>query len=517
MEQQINDSQVSQKALDEMVNTAILELTITGFEATDSDSGLALKEGALAKHGADADMLHTAPQEEAKEEGEAREEQERRVTDTTVTTEDGKRRLTVDETKQMLSEATTNVQQLQKTDFWQMASKLLGIKQEKNSSTETHWVSSPAFDLFTAFMIVLNSILMGIEVEVLSQGYHSELAIDALGLGFSLFFLGELILRLVVFRRSFFTNEDKQWNMFDLLLVLGSLFDSALLFVGGDGQVDLGGLKTLKMLRIARLFRVFRFFRQLSSLALMVIDSMASLFWALLMFSLIVYVFAITISSLTIDWLKQQSPESGPGWKQALVSQNRNDFDSVIQYYGSLSKTIYSLFQATLNGEDWGNLCSPLWDVDRLAAWLMIGYVLFTMIAMMNIFTGVFVDNALQNARKQREVQLEEQLEMQKIWLDQVREFFSAADTDGDGSITVNEIETLINDPIMTAYLQLIGFQFDDATKVFRLFDKDRSGEIGFDEFIHGCETLKGPARKVDVHLLMSEVNDLARMLSDRQ
>eukprot|EP00930_Biecheleria_cincta_P030821 TRINITY_DN21364_c0_g1_i1.p1 TRINITY_DN21364_c0_g1~~TRINITY_DN21364_c0_g1_i1.p1 ORF type:complete len:599 (+),score=114.50 TRINITY_DN21364_c0_g1_i1:122-1918(+) len=554
MQQEINRNQalstdtvrlhVSQEALNVMVNDAIREVTVSGLGQP------SLKEGSLEMLAGDADMLPASAQTEDEvvvtELKECKELNLRSVKpvedqvkskiaeateaatapadeDEVVVTErpecnkrnNRKSRKSVeDQMKEKLAEATEAIQASQeRTPFLQLALKLTGRKgkgkDNQRQSEGGHWVNSPAFDLFTAFMIVLNSVLMGIEVEVLSNRYESVLAIDLAGLGFSIFFLIELMLRLAVFRIKFFTNEERSWNVFDLLLVLGSVFDSVLLFQGGDAQVAVGGLKTLKMLRVARLFRVFRFFRQLSSLALMVIDSMASLFWALLMFSLIVYVFAITISNLTVDWLKQQSSGRGTGWQQSLAALNSDAHNRVITNYGNLSKTIYTLFQATLNGEDWAYLVAPLWDVDWFAASLMILYVLFTMIAMLNIFTGVFVDNALQNARKQREVQIEEQLDKQRVWLEQVREFFEAADVDKDGGIDLDEMQALLEDPVMTAYLSLIGFQFDDAKKIFRLFDKDGSGQISFGEFMRGCESLKGPARKVDVHLLMSDVNSL--------
>ena len=51
--------------------------------------------------------------------------------------------------------------------------------------------------------------------------------------------------------------------------------------------LDADKIEAVKILRVVRLFRVFRFFRQLSTLALMVADSVKQLLWALVMFLLI--------------------------------------------------------------------------------------------------------------------------------------------------------------------------------------------------------------------------------------
>lgn len=58
--------------------------------------------------------------------------------------------------------------------------------------------------------------------------------------------------------------------------------------------------------RIMRLFRVFRFSRQLANWALMILESLKSLFGALILLGIIIYVFAVSLSMNTADWLMQE-------------------------------------------------------------------------------------------------------------------------------------------------------------------------------------------------------------------
>ena len=128
--------------------------------------------------------------------------------------------------------------------------------------------------------------------------------------------------------------------------------------------LDASKIEAVKILRVVRLFRVFRFFRQLSTLALMVADSVKQLLWALVMFLLIMclgsrlqlssqtndllhlhvqrtyvlrlsssrlglshdavclarYVFAITLTSSCTDWLKEEVDYNLPDWEQRIMA-----------------------------------------------------------------------------------------------------------------------------------------------------------------------------------------------------
>merc|ERR1712187_602825 len=125
----------------------------------------------------------------------------------------------------------------------------------------------------------------------------------------SLFFLLELILRVLNQGTKYFTSEQRNWNMFDLFLVLMSLVDFLMTDIlnAGSKNQHFASVKTIKMLRIIRVFRVFRFFHELGILVLMIVDSMLSLMWALLMLIIIIYVFAILFTQSAADFLKDQS------------------------------------------------------------------------------------------------------------------------------------------------------------------------------------------------------------------
>ena len=166
------------------------------------------------------------------------------------------------------------------------------------------------------------------------------------------------------------------------------MLDICLLLLGG-ASTSLSSLKILKMIRVVRLFRVFRFFQQLATLALMVAESVKQLLWALSMFVLIMYIFAITLTSSCTDWLKSQVDFSKPDWEWDLANTSQPGVKEVHHFFGSLPRSGYTLIQTTLGGISWHEVTDALLHVDAISFCLMFAYLVFTILALLNVFTGL--------------------------------------------------------------------------------------------------------------------------------
>ncbi|CAE7764128.1 Scn8a [Symbiodinium sp. CCMP2592] len=384
-------------------------------------------------------------------------------------------------------------------------------KSRSGSAFEVRWL---LFEAVAAFMIFANSILLGWEVQFMSSNLQISTLLTTFSIVFALWFILEVLVRLrVIGAGPFFCNDDHLWNICDLCLVGVSIVELILLFAG-NAKTPFSTIKAVKILRVVRLFRVFRFFRQLSTLALMVADSVKQLLWALVMFLLIMYVFAITLTSSCTDWLKEQVNYNLPDWEQRIMAGSHGEgIKHVHHFFGNVPRSVYTLFQTTLGGISWHEVTDSLAQVDVLSFCLMFAYIIFTILALMNVFTGVFVDNAVQNSKKQRKIQIEETIDRKRTSLDQIIEFFVATDLNGDGAISLDEIQLLLQDPVMSAYFDMIGFRPGDASLLAELLDRDGSGDISLQEFIAGCERMKGEAKGIDVHMLLLECSVLNEKL----
>lgn len=81
-------------------------------------------------------------------------------------------------------------------------------------------VQHPMFDTVAAVMIIVNSILMGWETEALTTNISMPESLEIMMILCSVYFCLEILMRLAGLRTGFFVEESRNWNLFDLGLVL---------------------------------------------------------------------------------------------------------------------------------------------------------------------------------------------------------------------------------------------------------------------------------------------------------
>mmetsp|Transcript_74798 Transcript_74798/g.132307 ORF Transcript_74798/g.132307 Transcript_74798/m.132307 type:complete len:168 (-) Transcript_74798:38-541(-) len=134
------------------------------------------------------------------------------------------------------------------------------------------------------------------------------------------------------------------------------------------------------------------------------------------------------------------------------------------------------------------------------------------MLSILNIITAVFVDEALAATQKQKDLLIQQEQEMKSDYLKQVQHFFESVDADGSGYVTLSELVGMVEDPALSAYFSVLGFEIDDAKRLFMMLDADGSGEVEIGEFLTRCLKLKGEARSIDVHEIIYECRQLKRL-----
>merc|ERR1711920_605943 len=83
--------------------------------------------------------------------------------------------------------------------------------------------------------------------------------------------------------------------------------------------------------------------------------------------------------------------------------------------------------------------------------------------------------------------------------------FFEEADKDGSGSLSIDELASIIEIPKVRSWLQVLGLEFHETQSLFHLLD-DGDGLITVDEFVRGVGILKGQSRSIDVVRIQREV-----------
>jgi len=356
-----------------------------------------------------------------------------------------------------------------------------------------HFVRSIAFDWVVLTIVILNSILIGVQTDYVARHEVSIVPLEfrVLESLFAVLFTIELSMNLYTHGRGFFTKRDWAWNIFDCLLVCSQLIEEAvsIFFFDYHGQKTKGFnlsvlrlLRILRLVRVVRLIRVLRFVSELRTLVSGIIRSIRSLAWTMVLLFLVLYVAAVYLTQLVSDHVIEDPASRSP----------------LRRFYGSVDVSLLSLFQSITGGIDWNDLVDPLVDhISPLLALAFALYIAFTVIAMLNIITGVFVESALKSAKADNDT----------LMIGNMREVFNDAST--DGKMSWHDFQDQLDKPLMQAYFKAIDVDPSEAKGLFRLIDIDMDGSIDHEEFLSGCLRLRGNAKALDLNLLLHEVKRL--------
>jgi len=180
------------------------------------------------------------------------------------------------------------------------------------------------------------------------------------------------------------------------------------------------------------------------------------------------------------------------------------------QYFGTVFRSVFSLYQAMTGGEDWANIYHSLNPLGGVYQTAFIVFQGFTWIALLNVVTASFVENTLQRSKEDREFMVQTEIEVKKSYLDAMKEIFHGLDDDDSGSIEIGELQECLQKKDIGAWFASLGIDVEQVGNLFKLLDRDKSGTLDEEEFIFGCLQLRGEARNIDVALLQYQVAELS-------
>ena len=227
-------------------------------------------------------------------------------------------------------------------------------------------------------LIIFNAITLGAETFSLQGNiaqflYWSNVVCTTI-------FVIELIMKLLVYRKSFFSEK---WNVFDLIVVSLSLLPAATF------------LSSARALRVVRVFRVFRAARLIGHMEAMrrviaaLFRALPSIGWTVGILGLIDYIYAVIGTNLFQDI----SPD----------------------YFGNLWRTFYTLFQMT-TADDLGAITRPIISEDPASVIYFVSFVIIAVFLVLNLVIGVVVNSIeeiSQQADKEERIKNSSELELE--------------------------------------------------------------------------------------------------------
>lgn len=363
-------------------------------------------------------------------------------------------------------------------------------------------VTHSSFDYFVSLFVLINAALIGCETDWKATHFDADnprifFALDG---ACGLFFTCELSLRMFVHGSKFWSSPDYAWNLFDTVVVGLQIFDgiAGLLPKGmmPDNPGFVHGLRLIRLARIVRLARVLHLLVELRTMLMSIIGSLRSLFWALVLYFMFIFVVSVYFTQ-TITEQRESAHADG------RQSEGFEDLDS---YYGSLWRTIFSMWSCILGGMDWAILAKLLMqEVSLSTGVVFIFFVAFCMMAMANVITGIFVETAMQHAEQDADIHVAKKVS------EMFRQFSP------HGAMSEEAFLRLAKNFKLDELFRAINVDKSDAATVFTLIDADNSGSLDTFELLDGWLRLRGSAKSIDLAVLMREADAINVALDGMQ
>merc|ERR1719401_2250698 len=100
---------------------------------------------------------------------------------------------------------------------------------------------------------------------------------------------------------------------------------------------------------------------------------------------------------------------------------------------------MYSLFLSMTGGRNWGEIANIIAYAGFAYGGLVALYVFINLFSVLNIVTGVFVDGAIELAKRDRSMMVDKQQKIREASVQHLVMLLTEIDADGDGHITREE------------------------------------------------------------------------------
>jgi len=399
----------------------------------------------------------------------------------------------------------------------------LSTRRWEDLSSMSHWrkagkafMEGGTFEAFIGFLIVINVVFIYLQLE--SIGYEAGVAIGLEAPGgfadieagvlvvshaFTVIFVIELMAKIFILRCMFFYDHTgiQKFNIFDSIVVALTVIDMWILSPMEAG-FNVSVLRLMRFLRVFRALRVVRTFEVFSKLRVLVATVSASffaLFWSMVLLGIVMLLYALVMcQAVNTNLLDPAIDAETKAWSY--------------RYYGTPSRSLWTVFELTFSG-GWPGYARRL--VEKVTPLYSIPFALYiagVVFAMFRIITALFLKDTLSIAQSDADTVIQDKMREKNAYAQKLLSFFRAADTSGDGIVTLEEFETVLKDERIVAYLACLELDVSQTRHLFHMLD-DGDNQVSIEEFVQGALRLKGQARSQDVVAVMHDCSLIMKKL----
>merc|ERR1719510_1168576 len=158
---------------------------------------------------------------------------------------------------------------------------------------------------------------------------------------------------------------------------------------------------------------------------------------------------------------------------------------------------------------DWRELSDQLCQISPIACGIFYVYISMMVFAIMNILTGICVNNANKAADDDMDLCTEDMLKHDEnvVRLRVILVGGKKNDLDAVNKLTWAQLKVHLGDPTVRAYFKKIGLEPWQLHSFFHLLkvDGEEDPEVEIDQFIRGCMRLRCSVKNIDLMAALHE------------
>ena len=404
------------------------------------------------------------------------------------------------------------------TDFYRDLSMWKQHQQENEARPVFARSGSRTYEVIFMVLIVLNTLFMGMQVELATYAPDTGNVLDVSGVGvaFAVIFSLELVHRFLEQKKLFFLGYDWRWNVFDCFVVATMVVDVIrrthehserlillvrLSIITSTSSINIiiimsvincsidtpnfrraSNFSLIYVLRLTRILRILQLVKVLraSHDFLVLIDTfrraMTGLIWFIILLFLALYIAAIAMTEGTIGLCFDMA--TGP---------------AVCRHFGSLRRSMIAFHAAMWGGNDWPTLFDALLEIHWVYSLIFLASVSFLIIIVVNVMIAACVGMEHDTRRMHEALgydhTIKARVEAERGVVRRLEEIFRTYDSNGSGDICHEEFVELIDLPEARALMSHLEIDVSDADELFALLDTNReiSGQVSLRTWLWIC------------------------------
>jgi len=384
------------------------------------------------------------------------------------------------------------------------------LKADDFRSRIVRFSNSHLFEVLSACIIITHSLFIGAYVEylaVVSMKGHIVFTIGNAVL--TACFVGEVAIKVIAEGKHFFTVQERWWNFFDTTLIALVFVDIIIKFtLSGNAKKNATTfLKVGEMARTARVLRIFHFLhfsKTLSVIIHQIFISIIPLMWILLLCLMLIFAISVCLTTGSLYLLNTVADDA-----EAIVMTD--ELKNLEKYFGSVHATIYTTFAAMSGGYQWADIVELMEQMGWVYQAMFIGFMAMFTLCMLNIITGIFVDNAL---KADDELLSEQAFQKEQEHCASLTLLFEQKQLP-DGQVTCKDFVEMANHPELVWFFRELRIPQSEAAAVFFLLDPSSDGAMDIHDCVHCLLRLKGQSSALDMRTLMHDVSDMSHLMRD--